>query len=94
MDAKTEMIVPQAISWLPEDLPPLTGKLPSRDNSRYDGLVQLIKDRGKILTPIFIDGKGFAVSGHYRLWAALELRIKKVPVQRVKSPEDCLNYIG
>ncbi len=54
------------------------------NNSAFEDLKNSIKNQG-ILNPIYVDSKGFIISGHYRYWAAVDLEMEEVPVVIVKS---------
>ena len=93
--AAADTLPVQSLTVLPADMPPLTLEPPNANsgNSPYNELLASVKAHG-IMTPIFITDKGIVLSGHYRLWAAVECGKRKVPVRRVKDFAQSLDSVG
>lgn len=83
----------EAIRVRKKDLPPIhrLGDL-SRALPPYKHLVGLIKRDG-LQMPVFVDKHGYCVGGHYRLWAAAEAGLTRVPVVVVASEQEADDWV-
>lgn len=76
---------PRKIGCRAQDEPP-NGNRPTKETSvPYAELVSSIREMG-VKVPVFVHRRlGYCVSGQYRLWAAVDARVKQVPVVLVES---------
>jgi len=72
-----------------EDLPKVGLKL---ESEAFDLLVESVR-RQSLLSPIFVDVKGYVTSGHYRLWAADRVGLETVPCVVASTQEEIIEYL-
>lgn len=87
-----EEVNPRFVKVKEADKPkPPEGRWPL-EGEAFSKLNRLIKEKGLAL-PVFIGRDGYVLSGHYRLWAAQTVGLKKIPVVEVGCYEDILKWI-